>query len=43
MYIPPGTYKVSETINMNTDTILMGDATDVRVCLPLNVWLVTHT
>ncbi|KAF3059335.1 Glucan endo-1,3-beta-glucosidase BGN13.1 [Daldinia childiae] len=28
VYIPPGTYEVSETIRMNTDTILMGDATD---------------
>ncbi|OTB07286.1 glycoside hydrolase family 55 protein [Hypoxylon sp. CI-4A] len=28
VYIPPGTYEVSETIKMNTDTILMGDATD---------------
>lgn len=30
MYVPPGTYEISETIFMNTDTILMGDATDVR-------------
>ncbi|EGO54821.1 hypothetical protein NEUTE1DRAFT_49160 [Neurospora tetrasperma FGSC 2508] len=30
VYIPPGTYEISETIFMNTDTILMGDATDVR-------------
>ncbi|KAK3946947.1 pectin lyase fold/virulence factor [Pseudoneurospora amorphoporcata] len=28
VYIPPGTYEISETIFMNTDTILMGDATD---------------
>ncbi|KAI4868767.1 glycoside hydrolase family 55 protein [Hypoxylon rubiginosum] len=28
VYIPPGTYEVSETIRMNTDTILMGDATN---------------
>ncbi|KAI1085519.1 glycoside hydrolase family 55 protein [Whalleya microplaca] len=28
VYIPPGTYEISETIRMNTDTILMGDATD---------------
>ncbi|RYP77304.1 hypothetical protein DL769_003453 [Monosporascus sp. CRB-8-3] len=31
VYIPPGTYEVSETIYMNTDTILMGDATDPPV------------
>ncbi len=28
VYIPPGTYEVSQTILMNTDTILMGDATN---------------
>ncbi|RYP03367.1 hypothetical protein DL764_005182 [Monosporascus ibericus] len=28
VYIPPGTYEVSETIYMNTATILVGDATD---------------
>ncbi|KAK3314140.1 family 55 glycoside hydrolase [Apodospora peruviana] len=28
VYIPPGTYVVSSTIKMNTDTILMGDATN---------------
>ncbi|KAI1384809.1 glycoside hydrolase family 55 protein [Hypoxylon trugodes] len=28
VYLPPGTYEVSETIRMNTDTILMGDATN---------------
>ncbi|KAI1213565.1 glycoside hydrolase family 55 protein [Annulohypoxylon truncatum] len=28
VYIPPGTYEVSQTIEMNTDTILMGDATN---------------
>jgi len=28
VYIPPGTYSISETIYMNTDTILMGDATN---------------
>ncbi|KAI1144258.1 glycoside hydrolase family 55 protein [Hypoxylon sp. FL0543] len=28
VYIPPGTYEVSQTIQMNTDTILMGDATN---------------
>jgi hypothetical protein len=28
VYIPPGTYTVSKTIQMNTDTILMGDATN---------------
>ncbi|KAE9379560.1 glycoside hydrolase family 55 protein [Stipitochalara longipes BDJ] len=26
VYIPPGTYTISKTIYMNTDTILMGDA-----------------
>ncbi|KAL2151691.1 hypothetical protein VTH82DRAFT_6789 [Thermothelomyces myriococcoides] len=31
VYIPPGEYVVSETIFMNTDTILMGDATDPPV------------
>lgn len=30
VYIPPGTYEISKTINMHTDTIIMGDATDVR-------------
>ncbi|KAI1413046.1 glycoside hydrolase family 55 protein [Hypoxylon sp. FL1857] len=28
VYIPPGTYEISQTIQMNTDTILMGDATN---------------
>ncbi|CZR64545.1 probable Glucan endo-1,3-beta-glucosidase BGN13.1 [Phialocephala subalpina] len=28
VYIPPGTYEVTSTIRMNTDTILMGDATN---------------
>ncbi|KAJ5240912.1 glycoside hydrolase family 55 protein [Penicillium citrinum] len=28
VYIPPGTYEISSTIRMNTDTILMGDATN---------------
>ncbi|KAI5926488.1 beta-1,3-glucanase [Camillea tinctor] len=28
VYLPPGTYEVSQTIRMNTDTILMGDATN---------------
>jgi len=28
VYLPPGTYQVSSTIFMNTDTILMGDATN---------------
>ncbi|CAM1510755.1 Fc.00g082680.m01.CDS01 [Cosmosporella sp. VM-42] len=28
VYIPPGTYEISQTIHMNTDTILMGDATN---------------
>lgn len=33
VYIPPGTYTVSQTIQMNTDTILMGDATNVSRAL----------
>ncbi|KAI2601954.1 glycoside hydrolase family 55 protein [Hypoxylon sp. NC1633] len=28
VYIPPGTYQVSQSIRMNTDTILMGDASN---------------
>ncbi|QYT06246.1 Laminarinase [Trichoderma simmonsii] len=28
VYIPPGTYTLSQTLNMRTDTILMGDATN---------------
>ncbi|KAI0442034.1 glycoside hydrolase family 55 protein [Xylaria telfairii] len=28
VYIPPGTYSISQTIRMNTDTILMGDVTN---------------
>jgi hypothetical protein len=28
VYIPPGTYTINQTIYMNTDTILMGDATN---------------
>lgn len=31
MYLPPGTYEVSKTIYMNTDTIIMGDATNVSI------------
>uniref|UniRef100_UPI0030BA2B2C MnLam55A n=1 Tax=Microdochium nivale TaxID=5520 RepID=UPI0030BA2B2C len=31
VYIPPGTYTISSTIFMNTDTILMGDATNPPV------------
>ena len=34
MYIPPGTYQISKTIYMNTDTILMGDATNVSLPVP---------
>jgi hypothetical protein len=30
VYIPPGEYTITETIKMNTDTIIMGDATNVR-------------
>lgn len=31
VYLPPGTYEVSKTIYMNTDTIIMGDATNVSL------------
>ncbi|KAK3291009.1 pectin lyase fold/virulence factor [Chaetomium fimeti] len=31
VYIPPGEYIISETIKMNTDTMIMGDATDPPV------------
>lgn len=31
VYIPPGTYEINQTIYFNTDTILMGDATDPPV------------
>ncbi|PTB72274.1 glycoside hydrolase family 55 protein [Trichoderma longibrachiatum ATCC 18648] len=31
VYIPPGTYTLSNTLNMRTDTILMGDATNPPV------------
>ncbi|KAL7931284.1 glycoside hydrolase family 55 protein [Trichoderma chlorosporum] len=31
VYIPPGTYTLSQTLNMRTDTILMGDATNPPV------------
>ncbi|KAK3904930.1 glycoside hydrolase [Staphylotrichum tortipilum] len=31
VYIPPGEYLISKTIQMNTDTILMGDATNPPV------------
>ncbi|KAM3498628.1 hypothetical protein MY10362_008062 [Beauveria mimosiformis] len=31
VYIPPGTYEISKTIFMQTDTVLMGDATDPPV------------
>ncbi|KAM3543077.1 hypothetical protein ARSEF1564_003976 [Beauveria bassiana] len=31
VYIPPGTYEISNTIFMETDTVLMGDATDPPV------------
>ncbi|OTA97776.1 glycoside hydrolase family 55 protein [Hypoxylon sp. CO27-5] len=34
VYIPPGTYEVSSTIQMNTDTILMGDATNPPTIKP---------
>ncbi len=33
VYIAPGTYEVTSEILMNTDTILMGDATNVRTFL----------
>ena len=31
VYIPPGTYEINKKINLHTDTILMGDATDPPV------------
>ncbi|XWW98088.1 hypothetical protein V2A60_006084 [Cordyceps javanica] len=31
VYIPPGTYEISKTLFMETDTVLMGDATDPPV------------
>ncbi|EGX87862.1 glucan endo-1,3-beta-glucosidase BGN13.1 precursor [Cordyceps militaris CM01] len=31
VYIPPGTYEISKTLFMQTDTVLMGDATDPPV------------
>ncbi|KAI1869657.1 uncharacterized protein JN550_005638 [Neoarthrinium moseri] len=31
VYIPPGTYTINQTIYMNTDTILMGDAAEPPV------------
>lgn len=37
VYIPSGTYEIRKTIRMNTDTILMGDPTNVCAglcCLP---------
>ncbi|GAB0139038.1 hypothetical protein EsDP_00007255 [Epichloe bromicola] len=34
VYLPSGTYTICKTINMRTDTILMGDATDPPVLKP---------
>ncbi|KAG6040336.1 hypothetical protein E4U41_000893 [Claviceps citrina] len=34
VYLPPGTYTVGKTIEMRTDTIIMGDATDPPVLKP---------
>ncbi|KAG6015915.1 hypothetical protein E4U43_004577 [Claviceps pusilla] len=31
VYLPPGTYTISKTINMRTDTIIMGDGVDPPV------------
>lgn len=31
VYLPPGTYEVSNTITMNTDTVIMGDAINVSI------------
>ncbi|KAL2268043.1 hypothetical protein VTJ83DRAFT_2889 [Remersonia thermophila] len=31
VYLPPGEYTISETIHMNTDTVIMGDATNPPV------------
>jgi hypothetical protein len=33
VYIPPGEYLISSTIYMNTDTIIMGDATNVSIAV----------
>lgn len=38
VYIPPGTYEVSSTIVMNTDTILMGDATNPPIIKAASNW-----
>ncbi|KAJ9137086.1 Glycoside hydrolase family 55 protein [Pleurostoma richardsiae] len=38
VYIPPGTYEVSSTIRMNTDTILMGDATNPPIIKASSSW-----
>lgn len=38
VYIPPGTYTVSQTIRMNTDTILMGDATNPPIIKASSSW-----
>ena len=41
VYIPPGEYLISKTIQMNTDTILMGDATNVST--PSTIFTTTHS
>lgn len=33
VYLPPGTYEISSTLYMKTDTVLMGDATNPPVSL----------
>ncbi|KAB5545810.1 pectin lyase fold/virulence factor [Coniochaeta sp. 2T2.1] len=38
VYIPPGTYTVSQSIKMNTDTILMGDATNPPIIKASSSW-----
>ncbi|KAK1752889.1 glycoside hydrolase [Echria macrotheca] len=38
VYLPPGEYLVSQTIQMNTDTILMGDATNPPVLKAAAGW-----
>ncbi|KAH8904793.1 glycoside hydrolase family 55 protein [Coniochaeta sp. PMI_546] len=38
VYIPPGTYTISQTIRMNTDTILMGDATNPPIIKASASW-----
>ncbi|KAL1839257.1 hypothetical protein VTJ49DRAFT_1694 [Mycothermus thermophilus] len=36
VYLPPGEYIITETIHMNTDTVIMGDATNAAAGMPHN-------